>query len=75
MAFKGLSQSKLFYESVNPHAHKNMCKIMQENTKYLYIIYHKGIIFKTSPVCFVDGIFTWENNYFMKPLQVQTLTI
>lgn len=67
MAFKGPFQSKWFYESVNPYAHKNMYKI--------YIVYHKGITFKTSAVCFVDGIFTSENNYFMKPLQVQTLTV
>lgn len=66
---------QLFYESVNPHARKNMYKILQQTTKYTYIVHHKGIICKMSPIFFADEIFTSEDNYFMKPLQVQTQKI
>lgn len=38
MASKGPSQSNLFYESVNPYAHKNMYKILQKNTLTSFII-------------------------------------
>lgn len=60
VAFKGPLQSKLLYESVNPYVHKNMYKILQQNTKYTCIVHDKVIICETSPVCFVDEIFLSE---------------